>query len=136
VVLYKQDQHLHSARRIIMASFGHLSKDDPAARFDLLERLGRGSYGEVFRGRIKGPGEIVAVKVIPLEESSLEGIQREIGILRDCDHPNVVRYYGSYFKNDTLWVCWPRCVVHRSVVPGGFLSRGPSRLPRLTDFHG
>ena len=50
--------------------------------------------------------EIVAVKVLGLEsgEANLEDIRHEINILRDCNHPNIVKYYGSYHHNNNLWV--------------------------------
>lgn len=39
-------------------------------------------------------GAIVAVKIIPLtEQDEISSIQKEIGMLRDCQHPNVVNYY-------------------------------------------
>jgi len=38
------------------------------------------------------------------EDQELESIRNEISILRECDHPNIVKYYGSYFKDEYLWV--------------------------------
>jgi serine/threonine protein kinase len=51
-------------------------------------------------------GETVAVKLISLEEGdeALDDVRNEISFLRDCSHPNVVKYYGSYFKDEHLWV--------------------------------
>lgn len=36
--------------------------------FDLLELLGRGSYGSVFKGMARASGELFAIKVIPISE--------------------------------------------------------------------
>uniref|UniRef100_A0ACB8G8E5 Mitogen-activated protein kinase kinase kinase kinase 2 n=1 Tax=Sphaerodactylus townsendi TaxID=933632 RepID=A0ACB8G8E5_9SAUR len=36
-------------------------------------------------------------------------IQQEITTLRDCRHPNVVTYFGSYLRNDRLWICMEYC---------------------------
>ena len=47
------------------------------------------------------------MKIIKLEEddeSMLNDVSGEINILRDCNHPNIVRYYGSYLKGESLWV--------------------------------
>jgi hypothetical protein len=47
----------------------------------------------VYQARVKDTGETVAIKVIPVGEHDDAGdIQKEIDMLRDCDHPNVVRY--------------------------------------------
>jgi len=50
--------------------------------------------------------EIVAIKIVSLDETDqgLESIRKEISVLKECNHPNIVRYYGSYFKDDYLWV--------------------------------
>lgn len=57
---------------------------------------GRGSYGSVYKARVHETGEIVAVKIIPLtEQDEIGSIQKEVAVLRDCNHPNVVKYYVS-----------------------------------------
>ena len=62
---------------------------EPAGRpedlFELLEQLGKGSYGAVYKARHRPSGTIVAVKVIPLsgeDEEGLEDIRREIAVLQ------------------------------------------------------
>jgi len=64
--------------------------------YDRAELIGQGAYGVVFRGRQRSTGEIVAIKSIPFGENNLEGgvpcaVIREISLLRELDHPNVVR---------------------------------------------
>ena len=85
---------------------GHFSKEDPNERMELMERLGKGSYGEVFKGRLLQTSEIVAVKMITLEEADggMESVRKEIHILQACNHRNIVRYYGSYLQPESLWV--------------------------------
>ena len=80
--------------------------------YELLSPLGRGSYGSVYTARLKQSttNEVVAVKIIPLTDSDeVESIQKEIAILSDCNHPNVVRYYGSYRTADALWISMEYC---------------------------
>jgi serine/threonine protein kinase len=58
------------------------------------------------QGRNLKTGEIVAIKIVSVDETDqgLDPIRREISALRECNHPNIVRYFGSYFKDDYLWV--------------------------------
>jgi len=52
----------------------------------------------------------VAVKIIPLTDNDeVDSIQKEIAILRDCNHPNIVRYFGSYRTSDALWISMEYC---------------------------
>jgi serine/threonine protein kinase len=36
-------------------------------------------------------------------------IQQEILMMKDCQHPNIVAYYGSYLRRDKLWICMEFC---------------------------
>ena len=36
-------------------------------------------------------------------------MRREIEMLRDCSHPNVVRYHGSVQRRDCLWIVMEYC---------------------------
>ena len=57
---------------------------------------GRGSYGSVYKALLKATGEFVAIKVIQLGEGDkIADIQKEISMLSECNHPNVVRYIVS-----------------------------------------
>jgi len=54
---------------------------------------GKGSYGSVYEARVKDTEDRVAIKVIPVgENDNIEDIQKEIDMLKECDHPNVVHY--------------------------------------------
>uniref|UniRef100_A0A1L8DKI6 non-specific serine/threonine protein kinase n=2 Tax=Nyssomyia neivai TaxID=330878 RepID=A0A1L8DKI6_9DIPT len=80
----------------------------PEEVFDIICKLGEGSYGSVYKALYKESGVVVAIKLVPVE-SDLHEIIKEISIMQQCDSPYVVRYYGSYFKQCDLWICMEYC---------------------------
>ncbi|KAK9346611.1 Pkinase-domain-containing protein [Lipomyces starkeyi] len=77
-----------------------------ADQFTLLEELGSGSFGVVYRAIHKETGQIVAVKQIDLESSDddIAEIQLEIALLSGCDSEHVTKYYGCFVKGYKLWI--------------------------------
>ncbi|XP_018797730.1 PREDICTED: serine/threonine-protein kinase hippo [Bactrocera latifrons] len=80
----------------------------PEKVFDIMCKLGEGSYGSVYKALHKESSSIVAIKLVPVA-SDLHEIIKEISIMQQCDSPYVVRYYGSYFKQYDLWICMEYC---------------------------
>ena len=80
----------------------------PEEVFDILCKLGEGSYGSVFKAIHKDSQQILAIKQVPVD-TDLQEIIKEISIMQQCDSPYVVKYYGSYFKNTDLWIVMEYC---------------------------
>eukprot|EP00947_MAST-08B_sp_MAST-8B-sp1_P000814 g814.t1 len=65
-------------------------------RYQKLEKIGEGTYGVVYKAKDRITGEVIALKKIRLEAED-EGIPstaiREISLLKELQHPNIVRLY-------------------------------------------
>ncbi|KAI8814316.1 kinase-like domain-containing protein [Cladochytrium replicatum] len=89
---------------------------DFESEYELLEQIGTGSYGEVFKARIKRTAQIVAIKIITLEPGEeIFDVLNEINFLRECSHSNIVSYMGCFMKTGSLkgqkcvWISMEYC---------------------------
>ncbi|KAF8309351.1 Pkinase-domain-containing protein [Clavulina sp. PMI_390] len=82
------------------------ASSDPSSQYTLLEKLGTGSFGTVFKAIHNDSKQIVAIKHIDLEDSDddISEIQQEIAHLAQCDSEYVTKYYGSFVKGYKLWI--------------------------------
>lgn len=85
-----------AARAIRIGFLTSFRRFHNACRYQKLEKIGEGTYGVVYKAKDRATGEIVALKKIRLE-SEEEGIPgtaiREISLLKELQHPNIVRLY-------------------------------------------
>uniref|UniRef100_H3CME8 Mitogen-activated protein kinase kinase kinase kinase n=1 Tax=Tetraodon nigroviridis TaxID=99883 RepID=H3CME8_TETNG len=87
-----------------------ISTRNPQDDFEILLRVGGGTYGDVYKARNKQNGELAAIKIIKMEpEDDFSVIQQEIIIVKSCKHPNIVAYFGSYIRANKLWICMEFC---------------------------
>uniref|UniRef100_A0A3Q2XUB6 non-specific serine/threonine protein kinase n=1 Tax=Hippocampus comes TaxID=109280 RepID=A0A3Q2XUB6_HIPCM len=80
---------------------------DPSDYWDIVKTIGKGTYGKVYRVTSKKDGSQAAVKVLdPVNVSHTdvdEEIEAEYNILRSLsNHPNVVKFYGMFYKSENL----------------------------------
>ena len=76
-----------------------------SGRYTKLDKLGEGTYGIVYKVMDNETKEILALKQIRLENQD-EGVPstaiREISILKECEHPNIVRLKEVVHENNSL----------------------------------
>lgn len=105
--------------------------------------IGQGSFGSVFLALHEITGELMAVKQVEMPSDSgtqldnkkrgmVEALKREIGLLRELQHPNIVQYLGSNSDDAHL-------NIFLEYVPGGSVaamlnSYGPLREPLIRNF--
>ncbi|XP_067265787.1 myosin-IIIb isoform X2 [Chanodichthys erythropterus] len=76
---------------------------DPSSDWDILETIGKGTYGKVYKVISKKDGSQAAVKVLDPINDVDEEIEAEYNILRSLsNHPNVVKFFGMFYKADEL----------------------------------
>ncbi|KAI9513312.1 Pkinase-domain-containing protein [Russula earlei] len=83
-----------------------MPSSNPASQYTLMEKLGTGSFGTVYKALHNETRQIVAVKQIDLESSDddISEIQQEIANLAQHESEFVTRYYGSFVVNYKLWI--------------------------------
>jgi len=87
--------------------------EEPDKIYEIVEELGRGQFGKVFKGVRKADREVVAIKILTIDETAdddtFRAVAKEIQMLRDCNHPNIVGFYGAYIKGNELWIIMEFC---------------------------
>ncbi|XP_046871081.1 mitogen-activated protein kinase kinase kinase kinase 4 isoform X4 [Hypomesus transpacificus] len=89
---------------------------DPAGIFELVEVVGNGTYGQVYKGRHVKTGQLAAIKVMDVTEEEEDEIKLEINMLRSYSHHrNIATYYGAFVRkspagqDDQLWLVMEYC---------------------------
>ncbi|XP_062698480.1 myosin-IIIb-like isoform X3 [Aedes albopictus] len=93
-----------------------LRLSNPTERFELLDLIGEGTYGEVYSAKDKHTGRKYAVKILESIADNIEEIEEEYLVLRDLSkHPNIPDFAGLFLKrgatveDDQLWFVLELC---------------------------
>ena len=84
---------------------------DPTGIHKLIEVIGKGTYGEVYKGLNQRTGQLAAIKLMNVTPEEEEEIRLEVNTLRKySNHRNIAQFYGAFIKHhpgskhDQLWV--------------------------------
>uniref|UniRef100_A0A8C7N8I8 Mitogen-activated protein kinase kinase kinase kinase n=1 Tax=Oncorhynchus kisutch TaxID=8019 RepID=A0A8C7N8I8_ONCKI len=80
-----------------------VSYSNPLEDYELIDRIGSGTYGDVFKVFF------ICHFARLFSGDDISSIQQEITMIRECTHKNIVAYFGSYFRNNKLWICMEYC---------------------------
>ena len=111
------------------------------AHYKILEKIGSGGMGQVYRARDTKLGREVAIKVLPEEFSRnrdrLERFEREAKLLAQLNHANIATLHGMEESNGqrSAAVCTKRSLADRrfSAKPSPTPSRGFSKKNRTSE---
>ncbi|RCN25970.1 hypothetical protein ANCCAN_28313, partial [Ancylostoma caninum] len=89
-------------------SGGRRPPDDPhVGKYKLLKTIGKGNFAKVKLAKHTITGQEVAIKIIDktaLNPSSLQKLFREVKIMKQLDHPNIVKLYQVMENEQTLYL--------------------------------
>ncbi|XP_027526712.1 centrosome-associated protein CEP250-like, partial [Neopelma chrysocephalum] len=93
----REEQSLKLLRSIV-------SVGDPLKKYTGWQNIGKGGFGTVYRAFDAVTGREVAIKQVNLHQQSNEELLKEILVLREKNHPNIVTYVDSYLVSQELWL--------------------------------
>jgi len=85
-----------------------ISKGDPDEIFGIIQPLGEGAFGMVYKAVDQRDGELVAVKIMP-QEVEMGNMEKEIKLLKSCKSPYIVNFRGAYIKEEMIWIAMEYC---------------------------
>lgn len=66
--------------------------------FEEIERLGEGAGGAVHKVKDKRTNKIMARKTITTREAPMKQLLREVSIISNTKHVNIIQFYGAYMS--------------------------------------
>ncbi|SCU96414.1 LADA_0H00804g1_1 [Lachancea dasiensis] len=83
----------------------------PSHFYEIKECVGKGSFGDVYRAIYKETGEVVAIKIINLEETQddIDILAQEIYFLSELKASFVTSYYKTFVEDVSMWIVMEFC---------------------------
>ena len=124
--------HSNHLRGNLVVSHNHSIDAD----FDLIvdAELGKGGCGVVIVGAHRNTNEKYAIKIVDKTTADINRLERELKLLKDVDHPNIVRLFSVYDVPDFMYFVMELCVgghlgnlISRQY-PGKYLSESRAKV--------
>ncbi len=94
-----------SSNNFIFEKYGNPCKD-----YLIIEKLGEGTYGEVFLAKHKTTNQMKAIKKIQKSNGLDEKeVKQEIEILKQLNHPYILKLYEYYIEEDYIYLIEEYC---------------------------
>lgn len=100
---------------------GYKDLDD---HYELINEIGKGSFGKVFKAKSKIDKKFVAIKVLRKDKMTMKDLQlsrNEIDIMRTCHHENVISLIESFENSSNIYIVM-------EYLPGGDLTDYISKM--------
>ena len=72
-------------------------------RYLVLEAIGNGAFGTVWRSVESSSGQVVAIKRVALDDRYQN---RELSVMQELTHPNIVRHHDHFFTQEEALKNW------------------------------
>ena len=72
-------------------------------KYEIIDQIGEGAYGRIYRARDKDNGKIVVLKTVRLEgldQREQTDALNEIRVMERIDHPNIVKFYDTFLDGE------------------------------------
>ena len=84
--------------------------DNPEDVFDIIQPLGKGAFGVVYKALDKRDGELVALKIMSIEGGDEVGsLEQEVAIMQKCQCPYIVNFRGAWLRDENIWIAMEYC---------------------------
>jgi len=98
--------------------------------------LGQGAFGKVYLALNFDNGKLMAAKELQFsndDEETVADLTREVNLIANLDHPNIVRYFGTSVTHDADPTGLSYCYIFLEYVPGGTLLELLSKFGRFNE---
>ncbi|GMT07485.1 hypothetical protein PENTCL1PPCAC_29659, partial [Pristionchus entomophagus] len=78
-------------------------------KWRMIEQIGKGSYGVVYKAVREDGNGLLAVKIIKVQRELISVLESEVAVMRDLKHVNLVSYYGAEVRGDEVVILMEYC---------------------------
>ena len=99
---------MNTSEHSILRDLSVMKANNPRETFQIIDKIGEGTYGCVYKAINKITDQLVAIKICPINEDE-QVFYNELEALSTIQHPFIVRLFEAYNANDELWLVLEYC---------------------------